>query len=231
GEKRHKACELMSEIRAHWQELDEDQRTIETHDVIEILTERREMKELATHNTMVHAFNDAQRTLEKIDRELTALHSCTGVEFILLGVRGDTEHWNQPHVFHTARAAEFFDCCFKTSIGTLAFRFEGYCIAGVQGLAKTHLDEVLDLKKKLSELILQKLQAAAAPAHAQRMYYTNFDTNITAKYRVVLEKWPLSKFCCPGDISSRNELHVLYHAWHTNTTCFRRLSDGEFEDW
>ncbi|KAG1823320.1 hypothetical protein EV424DRAFT_1472053 [Suillus variegatus] len=182
GEKRHKACELMSEIRARWQELDEDQRTIETHDVIEILTERREMKELATHNTMVHAFNDAQRTLEKIDRELTALHSRTGVEFILLGVRGDTEHWNQPHVFHTARAAEFFDCCFKTSIGTLAFRFEGYCIAGVQ-------------------------EAAAAPAHAQHMYYTNFDTNITAKYRVVLEKWPLSKFCCPGDIN------------------------GEFEDW
>lgn len=70
GEKRHKACELMSEIHARWQELDEDQRTIETHDVIEILTERREMKELATHNTMVHAFNDAQRTLEKIDREV-----------------------------------------------------------------------------------------------------------------------------------------------------------------
>lgn len=60
----------MSEIRARWQEFDEDQRTIETHDVIEILTERREMKELATHNTMVHAFNDAQRTLEKIDREV-----------------------------------------------------------------------------------------------------------------------------------------------------------------
>ncbi|KAG1745381.1 uncharacterized protein EDB91DRAFT_1080309 [Suillus paluster] len=203
GEKHHKACELMSKIRTCWQEMDKDQCTLETQDVIETLTEHREMKELATHNTMIHAFNDTQGTLEKIDCELTALHSRTGVEFILL--------------------AEFFDYCFKTSIGTLAFRFEGYCIAGVQGLAKTHLDEVLKLKKKL--------KAAAAPAQAQRMYYTNFDTNITAKYRVVLEKWPLSKFCCPGDISSCNELRVLYHAWNTNTTCFRQLSDVEFKDW
>ncbi|KAG2119868.1 uncharacterized protein F5147DRAFT_767330 [Suillus discolor] len=231
SEKHHKACELMSKICARWQEMDEDQCTIETQDVIETLTECREMKELATHNTMIHTFNDAQRTLEKIDQELMALHSHTGVEFILLSVQGDTEHWNQPHVFHMARAAEFFDCCFKTSIGTLAFHFEGYCIAGVQGLAKTHLDEVLELKKKLSELILQKLQAAAAPAQAQHMYYTNFDTNITVKYCMVLEKWPLSKFCCPGDISSCNELRVLYYAWNTNTTCFQQLSDVEFEDW
>ncbi|KAG2361430.1 hypothetical protein BDR07DRAFT_1242232, partial [Suillus spraguei] len=207
GEKCHKACELMSKIHAHWQEMDEDQRTIETQDIIETLTEHHEMKELATHNTMIHAFNNAQRTLEKIDRELTALHSCTGVEFILLGVQGDTGHWNQPHIFHMARTAKFFDYCFKTSIGTLAFRFEGY----------SHLFVIIE--------------AAAAPAQAQCMYYTNFDTNITAKYCMVLEKWPLLKFCCPGDISSRNELCVLYHAWNTNTTCFRRLSDVEFEDW
>ncbi|KAG2361284.1 hypothetical protein BDR07DRAFT_1222516, partial [Suillus spraguei] len=113
---------------------------------------------------------------------------------------------NQPHVFHMACAAEFFNYCFKTSIGTLTFHFKGYCIAGVQ-------------------------EAAATPARVQRMYYTNLDTNITVKYHMVLEKWPLSKFCCPGDISSRNELHVLYYAWNTNTMCFWQLSDVKFKDW
>jgi hypothetical protein len=75
------------------------------------------------------------------------------------------------------------------------------------------------------------LETAASPKQVQRMYYTNFDTNITAKYGVVLENWPLSKFCCPGDINSRNELRVLFHAWETDSTRFRRLSDAEFEDW
>ncbi|KAG1882120.1 hypothetical protein F4604DRAFT_1991831 [Suillus subluteus] len=39
-----------------------------------------------------------------------------------------TEHWNQPCIFNTARAAEFFNSCLKTSLGTLPFRFKGYCV-------------------------------------------------------------------------------------------------------
>lgn len=75
------------------------------------------------------------------------------------------------------------------------------------------------------------LGTVASPKQVQCMYYTNFDTNITVKYGVVLENWPLSKFCCLGDINSRNELHVLFHAWETNSTRFCRLSDAEFGDW
>ncbi|KAG1745411.1 uncharacterized protein EDB91DRAFT_1246280 [Suillus paluster] len=135
--------------------MDEDQRTAETEDVIESIKEHHEMKELSSHNVMLSALADANKTLEK----LTTLHSRTSIEFILLAVQGDTKHWNQPHIFNTTCAAEFFDSCLKTSLGTLAFRFEGYCVAGVQGLAKTHVEEVLDLKKNLSEMILQKLYA------------------------------------------------------------------------
>ncbi|KAG1780888.1 hypothetical protein EV702DRAFT_1193716 [Suillus placidus] len=63
------------------------------------------------------------------------------------------------------------------------------------------------------------------------MYYVNFDDNITSKYCVVCKNWPLSKFCCPVDISSLNELHVLFHAFMTNATKFQRLSDMEFKQW
>ncbi|KAG2347640.1 hypothetical protein BDR05DRAFT_876288, partial [Suillus weaverae] len=212
GERQHKACELMPQICARWQEMDEDQRTAETEEVIESMKEHCEMRELSSHNVMLSALADATKTLEKVDCEarlilfLTTLHSRTGIEFILLAVRGDTEHWNQPHVFNTARAAEFFDSCLKTSLGTLAFCFEGYCVTGVQ-------------------------ETAASPKQVQHMYYTNFDTNITAKYGVVLKNWPLSKFCCPGDINSHNELCVLFHAWETKSTRFCRLSDAEFKDW
>lgn len=75
------------------------------------------------------------------------------------------------------------------------------------------------------------IEAAAAPTKVSRMYYQNFDTYITAKLGVIIENWPLQKFCCPGDISSRTELTVLSHAWESNATRFRKLTDSEFNEW
>jgi hypothetical protein len=111
------------------------------------------------------------------------------------------------------------------------------------------MDEVLDLKRKLSDMIGDALREyavyfpllfhshcvmlgdAVVPARVNRMYYVNFDDNITAKYGVVIENWPLPKFCAPGDVSSRNELRVLFHSWQSNTTRFRKLTPEEFEKW
>ncbi|KAG1800751.1 uncharacterized protein HD556DRAFT_1438753 [Suillus plorans] len=84
----------------------------------------------------------------------------------------------------------------------------------------------------VSELaLILKSETAAAPQKVSRMYYQNFDTNITARYHVIIENWPLVKFCAPSDISSRNELSVLKCAWESNATQFRRLTDTEFELW
>jgi hypothetical protein len=63
------------------------------------------------------------------------------------------------------------------------------------------------------------------------MYYTNFDQKITAKYQVVCNGWPLSKFCSPSDLRSRNEVEILYNAWKSDTTYFRRLTDEEWTQW
>jgi len=63
------------------------------------------------------------------------------------------------------------------------------------------------------------------------MYYMNFDDNITAKWRVVCEGWPLPKFCSPADLSTRNDVKLLLHSWKNGSTKFRRLSDEEFEKW
>jgi hypothetical protein len=63
------------------------------------------------------------------------------------------------------------------------------------------------------------------------MFYQNFDTNITAKYGVVIENWPLEKFSSPSDIGSRNEIRVLLQAWESGTTRFRKLSDEELTQW
>jgi hypothetical protein len=63
------------------------------------------------------------------------------------------------------------------------------------------------------------------------MIYSNFDDNITAKWRLVIEGWPLKRFCNPSDISTRNEVQLLMHAWQSGTAHFWRLDDEEWEAW
>ena len=64
-----------------------------------------------------------------------------------------------------------------------------------------------------------------------RMYYTNFDSAITEKYHVIIEGWPLEKFCSPSDIASRNEVSVLMASFESGATRFRKLSPTEFKKW
>lgn len=64
-----------------------------------------------------------------------------------------------------------------------------------------------------------------------KMYYQNFDSQVTYVYRVVIEGWPLSKFSCPSDIGSRTEVQLLYDSWKSGVTRFRKLSGVEWQNW
>lgn len=59
------------------------------------------------------------------------------------------------------------------------------------------------------------------------MFYQNFTKNISLKYGVVIEDWPLDTFKSPSDISSRNEVTILFNAWKSGATRFRKLSAEE----
>lgn len=63
------------------------------------------------------------------------------------------------------------------------------------------------------------------------MIYHNFDDAITAKHGIVLENWPLAKFCNPSQIGSRNEIDIVYQAFRSGTARFRKLSNEEWEKW
>ncbi|KAG2074847.1 hypothetical protein BDR04DRAFT_976639, partial [Suillus decipiens] len=130
----------------------------------------------------------------------------TGLEVVLLTSHSNIDHFNLLHIFITKHAADFFDACLGSSIVDIAVCFEAFCIAGVQ-------------------------EAAAAPTKVSHMYYQNFNTYITAKFRIIIENWPLQKFCCLGDISSHSELTVLSLAWELNATHFCKLTDSKLNEW
>ena len=57
--------------------------------------------------------------------------------------------------------------------------------------------------------------------HAKaKMFYQNFDDQVTRVHGVIVEGWPLSKFCSPGDVGSLTELQVLFNSWKSGSTCF-----------
>ena len=70
-----------------------------------------------------------------------------------------------------------------------------------------------------------------AQTPVSKMFYTNFDSQITAKHGVIVINWPLKLFSSPSDIGSMTELKVLYNTWKTGTTTFRKLTPVEWEDW
>lgn len=63
------------------------------------------------------------------------------------------------------------------------------------------------------------------------MIYATFGDSITAKYGVVVEHWPLPKFCPPSDLGTIAEVRVLFNALTHNLTQFRKLSDAEMTAW
>ncbi|KAG2344253.1 hypothetical protein BDR05DRAFT_882795, partial [Suillus weaverae] len=195
------AAQHAAEISACWKGMTKEEREAATEDVMIELVEQHENKALTPHNVPLNSFQD-----------LMKLHACTGTEILLIAVCANIDHFNQPHIFQTAHTVNFFDSSIRTSVGDVAIHLEGFCISGIKGLAKTHIQDLLELKKKCQTLIMQKCQEAAAPFKVSRMYYQNFDRNIMQKYHLVLDNWPLSKFIAPGNINSLTELWTLYNA-------------------
>ena len=73
--------------------------------------------------------------------------------------------------------------------------------------------------------------AKAAGTDVPKMIYQNFGVNMTARYAVVCNNWPLEQFCSPSSLGSCTELKVLYHAFETRTAHFWKLTEQEFEQW
>lgn len=63
------------------------------------------------------------------------------------------------------------------------------------------------------------------------MFYKSFNEQITRKYGILVEGWPLPAFENPSSIGSQVELRVLLNAWQSDVARFRKMSEREFESW
>ncbi|KAK1229017.1 hypothetical protein PQX77_007944 [Marasmius sp. AFHP31] len=65
------------------------------------------------------------------------------------------------------------------------------------------------------------------------MQYEQFNHLITLKYCIVIEGWPAGlEFQCPSKFhGDTDKLLPLHEAWKSGSTCFRKLTPNEFNEW
>ncbi|KAK7447344.1 hypothetical protein VKT23_014054 [Stygiomarasmius scandens] len=232
GQPRKKIPECMPAIAEQWAKLSEEEQKAITKDSLMALESNRENRALASHNSSLSAFHDVRTTMEDAKLMLQRLNARTGVESAIFTVRSNSEHFNPPEAWVTSeRVASFFELGYKETPHAMATRLEGYCISGVEGVARNYIQETLEMKKEVVKLIHDKLQTAGGKTKIPRMFYKNFDTHITEKYGIKLINWPLDKFCNPSELSARTDVDVLRKAFESNSTYFYKMSSEEYKEW
>ncbi|KAF7976790.1 hypothetical protein HWV62_5636 [Athelia sp. TMB] len=230
GVPRYKSSALVCQLKVKWAAMTLEEQRESTEEGVAKLLEHREMKKLSVRKIPAHTFQDARKTLETIEKEIMALHARTGVEIAMFAVRGKIGDYLQPFTVQTSsRASDFFHLAFNTPMNELAARYEAYCVSGAQGVVQNYNQALIRLKSELVTLIAEKLSKCVG--QQIRMFYKGFEDHITSKYGVVCRGWPLPKFQSPADMSTKNEVELVMHAFKTGTTSFQRLTEAEWRAW
>ncbi|KAI0713718.1 hypothetical protein C8Q76DRAFT_576854, partial [Earliella scabrosa] len=229
--KRVSEDDIPKEVSDKWHAMSKEEQAAYTEERYQELLARREGRQAPTPSVPIQTFHDARATVANIQQELIGLNTRTGIEALVFIVKSGPLDFNQPYAFYTnERLADYITLATKNTVPEFAKRLEGYCISGINGLKTSYRQTLLNLKAGAAAIINEKL-TLATKGQVTRMQYLNFDEHITAIHLIVIDRWLLSIFCAPGDLSSALELQTLIDSWSNDVTRFRKLSEEEFTEW
>ena len=166
-------------LAERWHAMTPAEREVATRSAVGDLTARRESRQRGIHNVSLEAFNDANRTLSAIQREvrnlstyhntrrlillqLENLYERTGFELALLAVRASVDQYMSPYFFYTSdRLGQYFELLTKGSVADFAYRVEGWCVAGVDGEYSVSYCSSLMIQLMTSHSIHWEVETAA----------------------------------------------------------------------
>ncbi|KIY46239.1 hypothetical protein FISHEDRAFT_75843 [Fistulina hepatica ATCC 64428] len=220
-----------TEVSAIWKAMSKEEQVMAVQDALPKLQEQCAMWKYLRQNEELNAFHDICANIASVSHELDKLSQQTGAESVLITVHSDNSHFNLP-IIHTTteKAINFFELTFNKSLSEVAHKYEAFLLSGVEGIVRTAYKEQMNKKKHIVSMILTKLRAAAG-REVPRVVYSNFNSAITQPYNIIVEHWPLPKFCGPHDIHDKFQLEILFNALETGTTVFRRLALHERVEW
>ncbi|KAJ3541683.1 hypothetical protein NM688_g6048 [Phlebia brevispora] len=219
---------LVPELRATWATMSKEEKHEKTKDAVAELDQIKENKEYAPHNVNISGFHDARANLDSIEDQLSTLAARTGTECILIAVRDNMDSWLLPRSWVSSeRMGNWFAHTTGMSLARFAGLTESFAVSGLEGTRLNREQELNDMKRECSDLILEKLTTCAAPEKITRMNYANFSLKITEKHGIICVGWPLDRFVCPSEIKTKLELGVLLNSWKNGSTYFKKLSPEE----
>ncbi|KAG6895481.1 hypothetical protein C0992_001057 [Termitomyces sp. T32_za158] len=224
-----KAHELAAAIKEKWNTMSSEEKIAVTYPLVAELEEHKANTKFGTHNVPLQAFGDATQCLQAIENYMIALHARTGTEMLVLACRSSTNAFLHSWSTYTSeRVRDFSFHQFKMTAQELSMRMEAFCLAGVEGMVNKQISGTAELKTKLKDLINTSLQEVIGGK--VRMTYIGFEERFTTHYGVLIEKWPLSRFCSPSELT-RAEVDILLGAWNSGTTYFCKMPAEEWKKW
>ncbi|RXW22250.1 hypothetical protein EST38_g3597 [Candolleomyces aberdarensis] len=226
-----KTSEVSQQLGEKWRAMTCEEQHSVTEERVAILEKAKNLKKHGRHTVQIASFNDARATIQLMQEEIMNANARTGIEFLLFAVRSDLRQYNVPYFFRTSeRFDDFFSVTLSKTIPDLTLQFEAWFLSGAEGVSRNYASNIIEMKKKIKHIINEKL-ADAVDGPVSRMSCKGFDEEITLKHGVVLKNWPLTKFCCPADITAHSNLDILLRAWEGEVTYFERLSPEDYKAW
>lgn len=82
----------------------------------------------------------------------------TGDEHLLITTHGNNKVFHKPFVFaSSSRVVKFFSNAYKEIPVDMGYRMDAFMVSGIEGLARTQVQILQQLKKDISYMIFRKL--------------------------------------------------------------------------
>ncbi|KAG2140766.1 hypothetical protein BD769DRAFT_1336179, partial [Suillus cothurnatus] len=227
----HKFCKdaLQRLVREHKEEyytLSKDKRA----DLLKEYAEWSSTKATGVRTSTKLKVNDITQTLKAVEIELKSLQCCTGAESMLYTTRGSTDLPLRSITFATEGVQDFMQSVMGIDNQDLLGKMEGFAVQGVKGAAQNHQKRVSQAHAAIHNIINSTLREITGDPDANMQWALYFQ-NIVQRYQVMVEGWPDSvPFVNLSQASSAlPELDRLFRSWKLGATCWKTLTDEEFE--
>ncbi|TFK60512.1 hypothetical protein BDN72DRAFT_864296 [Pluteus cervinus] len=170
----------------------------------------------------------------KLRAMLTSLVALTGLELMVLGVRGKYKDINKPEVFCTARMEDFAEDVLGMSAEELVLKADGYVVSGLRLGNRPTSDlprgKLVGKCRTQIQKGLQDIVNSTRNTSSKRrtiMNYENYERRVVEKYSIALVGWPLDKVTNPGFITTQADLALVACALDSGACKWVKLSAKE----
>ncbi|TFK61888.1 hypothetical protein BDN72DRAFT_863267 [Pluteus cervinus] len=171
---------------------------------------------------------------KKLTVMLSAFVALTGLEMMVIAVRGQYRDINKPEIYCTSRMEDFTEDVLGMTVEELALKGDGYVVSGLRLTNKP----VAELSRKILvskcrthiQKGLQTIVDSTRTASTKRkviMNYDNYERRIVETYSIALVGWPFDRITNPGSINAQAEVALLACALDAKKCKWVKLSPKE----